>query len=108
MRTSLPGVRGRKPRKQKALASSPLADSAATSAEGPGIGVTACPCCHAARTRCMPGSLRPEDVASPQYANTARLGTVAGWLNDPLRRHRAAVLVRAVAAWLDTRADVAA
>ena len=54
-------------------------------------------------------SLKPEDVVSPHYANSAKAGTVAGWLNAPHTKHRAAVLATAVAAWLDaqTPADLA-
>lgn len=52
--------------------------------------------------------LKPEQVADAQYATSARQATVAGWVNDPLKRHRAVVLARAVARWLDSRppADV--
>jgi MoxR-like ATPase len=53
--------------------------------------------------------LRPEDVVNPQYANSAKMGTVAGWLNAANTRHRAVLLANAVAAWLDsqTPADLA-
>lgn len=47
--------------------------------------------------------LKPEDVVNRQYANTAKMGTVAGWLNAPSSKHRAVVLANAVAAWLDTQ-----
>ncbi len=53
--------------------------------------------------------LKPEDVVSHQYANTAKMGTVAGWLNSPHAKHRAVVLANAVAVWLDSQppADLA-
>jgi MoxR-like ATPase len=53
--------------------------------------------------------LKPEDVVSHQYANTAKMGTVAGWLNAPNTKHRAVILANAVAVWLDSQppADLA-
>lgn len=47
--------------------------------------------------------LKPEDVVSHQYASTARMGTVAGWLNAAHAEHRAVILANAVAAWLESR-----
>lgn len=53
--------------------------------------------------------LKPEDVVSHQYANTSKMGTVAGWLNAPNAKHRAVILANAVAAWLESQppADLA-
>src|SRR5437762_886238 len=48
---------GRNPTKTNRSASSPAADTAAATAEGPGIGTTGCPASCAARTRRAPGSL---------------------------------------------------
>lgn len=48
-------------------------------------------------------SLRPEDVAHSQYATSVRQATVAVWVNDPLRRHRAVILAKAMAKWIDSR-----
>ncbi len=48
-------------------------------------------------------ALGPEQIADAQYATSARLATVAAWVNDPLKRHRAVILARAVAKWLDSR-----
>jgi MoxR-like ATPase len=50
-------------------------------------------------------ALGPEQIADPQYATTARQATVAAWVNDPLKRHRAVVLARAMARWLATRSN---
>ena len=54
-----------------------------------------------AAARLLP--LGPEQIADPQYATSARLGTVAAWVNEPMRRHRAVMLASAVSNWLDTR-----
>lgn len=45
--------------------------------------------------------LTPEEVVHPQYPNSARMGTVAGWLNGSHTKHRALILANAVAVWLD-------
>jgi hypothetical protein len=50
-------------------------------------------------------ALGPEQIADPQYATTARQATVAAWVNDPLKRHRAVILARAVARWLGARSS---
>lgn len=54
-----------------------------------------------AAARLLP--LGPEQIADAQYATSARLATVAAWVNDPLKRHRAVILARTVAKWLDSR-----
>lgn len=56
---------------------------------------------QAAAARLLP--LGPEQIADAQYATSARLATVAGWVNDPLKRHRAVMLATAVSRWLDSR-----
>lgn len=48
-------------------------------------------------------SLKPEQIADAQYATTTRQATVAAWVNDPMKRHRAVILAKAVAKWLDSR-----
>lgn len=47
-------------------------------------------------------SLRPEDVAHPQYVGSSRMATVAHWLQSPYTKHRAFILANAIAAWLDS------
>jgi hypothetical protein len=47
-------------------------------------------------------TLGPKQIADAQYATTARQAAVAAWVNHPLKRHRAVILARAVARWLDT------
>jgi hypothetical protein len=54
-----------------------------------------------AAARLLP--LGPEQIADSQYATSARLATVASWVNDPLKRHRAVILAKCVARWLDSR-----
>jgi MoxR-like ATPase len=54
-----------------------------------------------AAARLLP--LGPEQIADAQYATSARMATVAAWVNDPLKRHRAVILAKAVARWLDSR-----
>jgi MoxR-like ATPase len=56
---------------------------------------------QSAAVRLLP--LGPEQIADPQYATSARQATVAAWANDPLKRHRAVILAKAVARWLDSR-----
>ncbi len=53
--------------------------------------------------------LKPEDVVNHQYANTAKMGTVAGWLNNANTKHRAVILANAVTEWLESQppADLA-
>jgi hypothetical protein len=48
-------------------------------------------------------ALTPEQVADPQYATSARRADVAGWVNDPFKRHRAVLLSSAVIRWLDAQ-----
>ncbi len=54
-----------------------------------------------AAVRVLP--LGPEQIADAQYATSARLSSVAAWVNDPLKRHRAVILAKAVVRWLDSR-----
>jgi hypothetical protein len=56
-----------------------------------------------AASRLLP--LGPELIADAQYATSARQATVATWVNDPLKRHRAVILAKAVAKWLDSRSN---
>jgi MoxR-like ATPase len=48
-------------------------------------------------------SLGPDQIADAQYATSTRQATVAAWVNDPLKKHRAVILAKAVARWLDSR-----
>jgi MoxR-like ATPase len=54
-----------------------------------------------AAARLLP--LGPEQIADSQYATSARMATVAAWVNDALKRHRAVILAKCVARWLDSR-----
>jgi|GEM_PF-733783 len=56
---------------------------------------------QSAAARLLP--LKPEQIADAQYATTTRQATVAAWVNDPLKHHRAVILAKAVAQWLDSR-----
>ncbi len=56
---------------------------------------------QAAAARLLP--LGAEQIADAQYATSARLATVAAWVNDPLKVHRAVILAKSVAQWLDAR-----
>ena len=54
-----------------------------------------------AAARLLP--LNPEQIADAQYATSVRPAAVAAWVNDPLKRHRAVILAKAVVRWLDAR-----
>lgn len=56
---------------------------------------------QSAAARLLP--LGPEQIADPQYATSVRMATVASWVNEPLKRHRAVILARAVSHWLNSR-----
>ncbi len=74
-------LRARKPRKVKRVASSPLATSAASSADAPGTGETTIPASIAAATSLAPGSESsgvPASETSAKLSPATRRATSAG------------------------------
>ncbi len=56
---------------------------------------------QAAAARLLP--LSAEQIAEAHYATSARMATVAAWVNDPLKAHRAVILAKSLGKWLDAR-----